>query len=117
MDTLEAVGIGKLGTLPNCLNELTKAINDVEDITRAYGSQFKVVEARSNDLEKRVLKHENTLKKIGEQSQNIMKAFVDSFGVMINKLEHIHQEKNTIDTSEDKVLTLEGGTIGHGKRT
>lgn len=90
MDTLEVVGIGKLSTLPNYLTELTKAINDVEDITRAYGSQFKIVEDTFNDLEKRVLSHENTLKKIGEQSQKIMKASIDSFSVMISKLEHIH---------------------------
>lgn len=63
-----------------------------------HGSQFKVVDARLNDLEKRDLSHENTLNKIGEQSQKIVKASADSFSVMISKLEQIHQEKNTIDT-------------------
>lgn len=89
VDTLEAVETGKLSTLPNYLNEFTKAISNVEDITRAYGSQFKVVEARFNDMEKRVLNHENTLKKIEEQSQKILKAFVESFSLIISKLEHI----------------------------
>lgn len=117
VDTLEAVGICNLSSLPNYLNELTKAINDVGAITGAYGSEFKDVEARFNELEKRVLSHENTLKKIGEQSQKILKASVDSFRVMMSKLEQIQKEKNTIDITEDKVSTLEGGAIGHGKIT
>ncbi|XP_059064714.1 uncharacterized protein LOC131856802 [Cryptomeria japonica] len=87
VDTLEFVGTGKLSTLPNYLNELTKAIGDAEAITYAYGSQFKVVEARLNDLVKQVLNHENTLKKIGEQSQIFLKASADNFSVMISKLE------------------------------
>lgn len=71
------------------------------------------MEARFNELEKRVLIHDNTLKKIGEQSQKILKASIDNFSVMISKLEQIQMEKNMIDI----ILTLEGVTTRHGKRT
>lgn len=49
VDTLRVVGTANLSSLPNYLNELTKAISDMEALTRAYGSQFKVVEARFNN--------------------------------------------------------------------
>ncbi|XP_059073565.1 eukaryotic translation initiation factor 5-like [Cryptomeria japonica] len=115
INILEVVRTGS--SLPNNLKELTKAINNVKAITEAYGSKFKVVEAMFNELEKRVYSHEETLKKIREQSHKILKASVDNFIVLISKLKQIQLEKNTIDIYEDKDLIPEGMVARHGKRT
>lgn len=117
IETLEAIGTGKFSSLLECLSDLTKAINNAEEIINAKHNSFQTLENRARATEKRMEGVEKTLKNIGEQSHKILKATSDYIKVLISKLESDQGEKPFGDTTEVKEDTPEDKEMGPGRRT
>ncbi|XP_057832882.2 intracellular protein transport protein USO1-like [Cryptomeria japonica] len=117
IETLEAIGTGKLNSLPNCLSELTKTISNAEDIINAQHSSFQILENRAGAIEKRLEGVENMLKKIGEQGHKILKATSASMKVLISKIDSDQGDKALANITKVKEDTFEDKEISHGRRT